>query len=276
MKQFAYDQGLSAKRHFLMICLGSTGTAVVTDKHALLWTDGRYYLQATQQLDSNWTLMKDGLSETPSIGDWILKNLPPNSLVGIDTTLYGENLFQTLSNKLKENSCELVDTRQNLVDIVRAECEQVDFKMEGLIKLAVGNAGLSTREKLAQVRGYMETSNLASMVVSSMDEIAWLLNMRGKDIPNGTVFFSYCIVTMDSCKLFTNLRRLEETFNGADSFRSYLLDEDSFEFYEYDEFLTRLRSHIQEEFVNKYANESTFKKVYKTPNRDVDFSFFGR
>ena len=56
MKQFAYDQGLSTKLHFLMICLGSTGTAVVTDKHALLWTDGRYYLQATQQLDSNWMM----------------------------------------------------------------------------------------------------------------------------------------------------------------------------------------------------------------------------
>ena len=61
--------------------LGSTGTAVVTNEHALLWTDGRYYLQASQQLYSNWELMKDGLPETPSIGDWLIKNVPPHSLV---------------------------------------------------------------------------------------------------------------------------------------------------------------------------------------------------
>lgn len=85
--------------------------------------------------------MKDGLSETPSIGDWIVSNIPPNSLVGIDTTLYGENLFQTLANKLKENSCELVDTKQNLVDIVRDECEKTEFKMESLVKLDVAHTG---------------------------------------------------------------------------------------------------------------------------------------
>lgn len=107
----------------------------------------------------------------------------------------------------------------------------------------------------------METSNSTSMVVSSMDEIAWLLNMRGRDIPFGAVFFSYCIITMDSCKLFTNLSRLEQTYNGTDSFKSYLLGEDNFEFYEYDLFLTYLNSHIQEEFVNKYKDKSTCKKV---------------
>lgn len=85
--------------------------------------------------------MKDGLSETPSIGDWIVKNIPSNSLIGIDTTLYGEDLFQSLAKKLKENSCELVDTKQNLVDTIRDEFEKTEFKMEDLIKLNVENTG---------------------------------------------------------------------------------------------------------------------------------------
>lgn len=117
---------------------GSTGTAVVTDQHAILWVDDCHYLQASQQLDSNWTLMKDDLS----IGDWIAENIPANSLIGVDSTLYAENLFQTLSNRLEENSCKLVDTRHNLVDIIRDENnDKTELKMEDLIKLSVENTG---------------------------------------------------------------------------------------------------------------------------------------
>lgn len=124
------------RRGFLSGFTGSSGTAVVTDQQALLWTDGRYYLQASGQLDSNWKLMKDGLVETPSIGDWLVTNLPAKSLIGIDTTLYEENLFQTLSTILKTNECELVDTKRNLIDIVRQEFdEQPMVDLKPLIKL---------------------------------------------------------------------------------------------------------------------------------------------
>lgn len=107
------------RREFVSGFSGSAGTAVVTQDRALLWTDGRYFLQATQELDeSQWQLMRDGLPETPSIGDWLCRNLPPSSVVGIDTTLYQEDLYVSLASKLRENRLGLYHTKQNLVDLV--------------------------------------------------------------------------------------------------------------------------------------------------------------
>ena len=107
------------RRSFISGFTGSSGTALVTQSNgALLWTDGRYYLQANQELDSNWSLMKDGLIETPSIGDWLVKNLPSCSKVGIDSRLYEEDLYQTLATKLRANKIDMYHTKINLVDLV--------------------------------------------------------------------------------------------------------------------------------------------------------------
>ncbi len=201
--------------------------------------------------------MKDGLVETPSIGDWLTQNLPPHSLVGIDTTLYEENLFQSLASKLKENSCELIDTKENLVDLVRQEFEpSVAFEMQSLIKLDNKFTGKSTSEKLAEVRDYMKKIDVGSMVVSSLDEIAWVLNWRGRDIPYGTVFFAYLIVTIDKCKLFTDLKRLDERVGDTFTMRSDLITEENFEFYDYSEFFEYLK-----EFVRQELSKSEAKKV---------------
>jgi len=72
------------RRAFITGFNGSAGTAIVTSKDALLWTDGRYFLQASQQMDDNWTLMKEGQPETLSRGDWLAKNLESGSTVGVD------------------------------------------------------------------------------------------------------------------------------------------------------------------------------------------------
>lgn len=251
------------RRAFLSGFTGSTGTAVVTDEKALLWTDGRYFLQASQQLDINWTLMKDGLAETPSIGDWLVKNIPPYSIVGIDTTLYEENLFKTLEIKLKENFCELVDTKKNLIDIVRDEFENVTFKKEGLIKLDPVNTGLSTKEKLCMIREHMTSLQVDSMVVSSLDDIAWLMNLRGKDIPYGAVFFAYCIITAEGAKLFTDIERLNETYVNRKTFKDYLMAEDNFEFYNYENFLKFFQQFVHDEFIEKYKTETKcLKKIF--------------
>ena len=115
------------RRQFVSGFTGSAGTAVITQDKALLWTDGRYFLQASQELDeANWQLMKDGLVETPSIGEWLCRNLPTSSVVGIDTTLYEEDLYLSLANKLRENRLRLFHTKQNLVDLVwnnRSDCD---------------------------------------------------------------------------------------------------------------------------------------------------------
>lgn len=97
-----------------------------------------------------------------------------------------------MATKLQANNCELYHTSSNLIDIVWNEYEKPILKLDGLIKLDAANTGKSTKTKLEQIRAYMASLNLEYLVVTSLDEIAWLLNLRGRDIPYGNIFkFSF-------------------------------------------------------------------------------------
>lgn len=118
------------RRQFVSGFTGSSGTAVITLDRALLWTDGRYFLQAQQELDeSQWELMRDGLAETPSIGEWLSRNLPSSSVIGIDSTLYQEDYYLTLDSKIRESRLQLFHTKQNLVDLVWSD-RYINFNLK--------------------------------------------------------------------------------------------------------------------------------------------------
>jgi Xaa-Pro aminopeptidase len=90
-----YLAAVDRRRAFITGFTGSSGTAVVTQNVALLWTDGRYFLQASEELDpASWTLMRDGLADTPSIDDWLAKHVPSAGVVGVDATHVGQDLYQ--------------------------------------------------------------------------------------------------------------------------------------------------------------------------------------
>ena len=82
-----------------------------------MWTDGRYHLQAVKEMDTNWTLMKDGLPETPSQSDWLIQSLGSGQQVGVDPWLMGANTWSRLSDKLEAAGLVLVPVETNLVDI---------------------------------------------------------------------------------------------------------------------------------------------------------------
>lgn len=105
--QSEYIDQHDERRTFLTGFDGSAGTAIVTQTEALLWTDGRYYLQATQQMDSNWTLMKDLLPTTPSIEVWLSKNLKSNDVVGVDANLLPTRIWNTIRSKLDHSGIHI-------------------------------------------------------------------------------------------------------------------------------------------------------------------------
>ncbi|RNA06073.1 xaa-Pro aminopeptidase 1 [Brachionus plicatilis] len=232
------------RRHFISNFSGSAGTALVTDKNALLWTDGRYFLQASQELDSNWILMKDGFPETPSIADWLCTNLPRNSNVGIDATLYQHDLYSNLDKKLCTHGLSLVNTKQNLVDLIWKNKPVLNF--EPLLQIDSKYTGLSTKQKLEKIRSEMGKKSVFSSVVTSLDEVAWLLNIRGHDIPFGAVFFSYLIIDMDKIILFTKLSRFSEHL------KSHLKEQDlTFEFFEYEDFYSYFQGYVSQELIKR-------------------------
>ncbi|KAJ3064860.1 hypothetical protein HDU99_004341, partial [Rhizoclosmatium hyalinum] len=106
--QSEYIAACDGRRAFISGFTGSAGLAVVTLKEAALWTDGRYFLQASKQLDSNWILQKSGLAGVPTKEEWLNKVLEPNSKVGIDPKLVTLPAARTLAESLKPASHSLV------------------------------------------------------------------------------------------------------------------------------------------------------------------------
>lgn len=101
--QSEYISPTDERRSFVCGFTGSAGTAVVTQKEALLWTDGRYHQQAETQLDENWTLMKDGLPATPTMANWLSDNLSAGDRVGVDGHLLSFRVWNPLQSTLSSN-----------------------------------------------------------------------------------------------------------------------------------------------------------------------------
>lgn len=196
--------------------------------------------------------MKDGLPETPSIGTWLNKNLPELSVVGIDASLYEEEDFVNLEKGLGRSKQSLYYVRDNLVDLIWNETRS-KFSLSPLVVLDKEHVGMSMSEKLSCIRTSLSAKDTYACLFTSLDEIAWLLNMRGSDIPFNMVFFSYCLVTQSSLKLFIHLARLDKVV------KEYLLNEEpEIELYDYDEFFS-----IYKEFCNKFINETN--KIWLCP-----------
>lgn len=204
------------RRAFISGFDGSAGTAVVTEKEALLWTDGRYFQQAGKQLDSNWTLMKDGQPATPSIDAWLAKVLQPGSKVGVDANLISTRAWNPLHTSLKSAGCSLLPISPNLIDLVWKD--QPAAPQASIIPLELEFTGESVAQKLAAVREKMQDKRASVLVVSALDEIAWFLNLRGSDIDYNPVFFSYVLVTLDDLHFFVDESKLSSAVN--DHFRT--------------------------------------------------------
>ena len=171
-----------------------------------MWTDGRYHLQAAQEMDSNWTLMKDGLADTPSQADWLTSQLSsPGSCVGVDPWLMGGKAWSALAEKLESAGLVLVPVETNLVDIAWSQDNTHPHPARPdntVFPLEQEFTGASWQEKVAKVRQVMKEEGAGVLVVSALDDVAWLYNLRGSDIAFNPVFFSYAAITPTETVLF--------------------------------------------------------------------------
>jgi len=206
--QSEYIAPCHMRREFISGFSGSAGTAIVTDTKALMWTDGRYYLQAEKEMDANWTLMKDGLPETPSQEDWLSKELPVGAKVGVDPYLISLDGWRRITKKLQGTGRSLIRVDKNLIDVVWAEHGRPAAPSSRLLVLKKEFSGKSWIDKVKQIRSELAKKNAFAVVIAALDEVAWLFNLRGSDIAYNPVFFSYAIVTMDDVKLFIDESRV--------------------------------------------------------------------
>lgn len=228
--QSEYIAPRDRRRHFITGFTGSAGTAVITQEKALLWTDGRYYQQATLQLDGNWTLMKDGLPETPTYTQWLQKNCKAGDRVGVDANLLSTRAWATLAVAFENEGCVMTAVKENLVDLVWDD--QPGPPSSELLALDVKFAGKLVSQKLIEIREKMTEQSAKVLIVTALDEIACnlfnpqvmikmvlifscfhlsdLFNLRGSDIRANPVFFSYAIITDTDVLFFIDPTRITE------------------------------------------------------------------
>ena len=192
--------------------LGETGTAVITLDQALLWTDSRYYLQAEAELKGTTVeLMRESDIDCPSIPQWLRKQLTVNSLqlaqVAVNPEMYSVNGYRALKAELAEGGIELVS--MDLISPLWTE-NRPAIPTSLLYEYEEKYAGESVKSKLERVRQALKEKHCEALVVSALDEIGWLLNIRGKDVDYTPCLISYVVVEMEKCTIFVAANKLDD------------------------------------------------------------------
>ncbi len=174
---------------------------VVTATSACLWTDGRYFAHAERQLTAEWTLMKLGDASTPSVGEFLNSSLPAGAHVGFDPLTTGLSTYRRWA--VDAGHCVLTPTQVNLVDLVwnEPEYQRPPRHAAPVLVQPLEFAGLGVSQKIATVRTAMAPL-CSAHIVTALDCICWLLNLRGSDIPYNPVFLAYVVVELDAVTLY--------------------------------------------------------------------------
>lgn len=187
---------------------GEAGTVVVTMDRALLWTDSRYYLQAGIELqDSGIELMRESDIDCPSVIDWLSENI--DGVVGVNPEMFSVNSFREFRSELKS------------IDLIKPLWteDRPSIPQDKLYPYSADFAGESVESKLARMREKVFKTSSAdaastgehagALIISALDEIAWLLNIRGNDVEFNPVVISYVVLEKDRCTLFVDEAKID-------------------------------------------------------------------
>lgn len=195
-------------REFLTGFTGSAGTAVVTAEEAGMWTDGRYFVQAAKQLEgSGFTLQKIGQDGVLSVNEYLQKIMPQGGVLGFDGRVVNSQLAKELEELLEEKqvsfSCE-----EDLVGQIWEN--RPKLPAEPVWILDEKYAGKSAEQKIGELKKAMDENHADVHVLTTLDDIVWLLNIRGGDVPHNPVVLSYMVMTKKDCFLFINEKTLDD------------------------------------------------------------------
>ncbi|XP_008274466.1 xaa-Pro aminopeptidase 2 [Stegastes partitus] len=197
-----------ARVAFMTGFTGSAGTAVVTQTKAALWTDSRYWVQAERQMDCNWELEKD--VSISSLAEWLISEVPPGGEIGFDPFLFSLKTQEEYAINLESSNRTLKSIPENLVDQVWKDRPAIP--PDNLSRLPDRVIQRSWQTKVGHIRNQMRDNPYepTALLLSALDETAWLFNMRGNDIPYNPFFYSYTLLTMDEIWVFLHMDRVTE------------------------------------------------------------------
>lgn len=195
-------------RKFITGFSGSYGTAVIMQEDAGLWTDGRYFFQATNELEgSGIRLMKMFVGDTPSVTEFLASNVKEGGKVGFDGRVLSMGEGQEYEEALLPKNIS-IDYSEDLIDEVWTDRPPLSDKPAFF--LPEKYSGESTSSKLERVRQVMREHGTTVHAIASLDDVCWLLNVRGDDIDFFPLLLSYAIVKMDSVELYIDEKKLND------------------------------------------------------------------
>ncbi len=197
-------------REWLSGFTGSNGTLLVGKSVALLWTDGRYFVQASIQLrDSGITLMKMGEPDVPKIKDYLARHMLPGETLGFDGRVcsadYINNIVSAIGKQMRLrydiDLCDRIWKDRPAISCSKAYVIGTEFTGESYIN------------KIKRVRDYLSEHNCQYLFLSKLDDIMWLFNMRGSDVDYNPVVLSFAVISEDDCYLFVQEEALSDEFS---------------------------------------------------------------
>ncbi|WIV12329.1 aminopeptidase P family protein [Proteiniborus sp. MB09-C3] len=212
---------------------GSAGTVVVTLDKAGLWTDGRYFIQAERELKGTGIkLFKMRQPGVPTYSEWVADVLKEGDCLGFDGKVFSCNQAKELEGRLKNKNIT-IDDRYDLIDLIWRD--RPELPLEKVYIHEEKYSGKSTKEKLNMVREEMNKKGAGYYLLSSLDDIAWLFNIRGNDVRNNPVTIAYAIVSMDNAAIFIDSRKVTDEVR-------YFLKENGVDVKEYEEIGNTLKN----------------------------------
>ena len=258
--QSEYVADFWKSREWISGFTGSAGTVVITQDHAGLWTDSRYFIQAEEELSrSSMVLHKIIVQHTPQHISWITDHLPKGSTVGLDGNLVSQGHLDAYSKILKPHGIN-IDTGHDLIEPVWPD--RPPLPKDDVFLHEIKYAGLSFEEKARVIRKKMNEDGIDHLLLTALDEIAWLLNLRGRDVDYNPVFVSYAMLSSAGVSLYIDQDKINT------SVQSYL-SENNIETHPYETIIKDLNN-IPESDCIRVAPYQVCSTLYRAINGEVD------
>ena len=195
-------------REWLSGFTGSAGILVVTHSFAGLWTDGRYFLQAERELKgSGIQLQKQKISHAPEHISWLLDHLDQNAVVGVDGRLFSIRQIGYMESIFQQKGISL-NPQADILSILWKE--RPSLPSSPIFEHDTFYAGIPRKEKIQQIRTELQQKQADWLLTSTLDDIAWVLNLRGSDIECNPLFIAYLLIGPQSTVLFTPTEKVSQ------------------------------------------------------------------
>ncbi|MDO5715583.1 MAG: aminopeptidase P family protein [Tissierellia bacterium] len=250
------------ERFFVTGFSGSAGTAVISQEDAYLWTDGRYYIQAKREIeDYGFTLQKQGLEGVPNYDQWIYDHISTGNTVGLNGKYYIEKNYQNLQKQVEKKQGKIVD-----IDLIKdLWMDRASLPNDQAYLHDITYTGRTREEKIDTIRKILKERKATMTIISSLEDIAWTLNIRGNDIEYTPVLLSYLIITEKQVRFYASPAKVQKIKKEIKDFVTIC---------NYDEFYDDLsmiegeRIYLDPERVNHklYSSVSTKNRIIEGQN----------